>query len=142
MNRRSMPVAVLMFLVCWGAVWSVTVGTWRYDGAGNSIGMGPIAIPLHFVLPLLLGRLAGLRSEGGRVAWMWIGLAGLLFGALHYAVVPMTLRPAFNPLPSGATGFWLDRPEALYMGVVYALLCGGLSLAGAAMGRGSESPSA
>lgn len=143
MNRRSTPIAILMFLICWGAVWSVTVGTWRYDSAGNSIGMGLIAIPLQFVLPLLLGRLVGLRRPAGsRVPWVWSGLAGLAFAVVHYAVVPMTLRPAFNPLPEGSSGFWLDQPEALYLGLVYALLCVGLSTAGAAMGRGSGGPGA
>ena len=143
MNRRSIPISILMFVVCWGAVWSVTVGTWRYDDAGNSIGMGLIAIPLHIVLPLLLGRLIGLaRYNSGRVSRIWSGLAGLAFAAVHYAVVPMTLRPAFNPLPEGASGFWLEQPEALYMGLAYALLSAGLSTAGAAMGRGSEAPAA
>jgi hypothetical protein len=103
--------------------------------------MGLIAIPLHFVLPLLLGRLIGLgRSDGGRVSRIWSGLAGLSFAAVHCAVVPLTLRPAFNPLPEGASGFWLGQPEALYMGFAYGLLCVGLSVAGSALGRGSEAP--
>jgi hypothetical protein len=130
--------ALFLFFASWVAVWGATVGTWQYDATGASIGMAPVAIPLHFLLPLLLGGLIGRwRADAPRIPWKSCVGAALAFGVAHFAIVPTFLRPVWNPRAETGPEFWLLQGEALVFGIVYLVVCVGGALAGAALSRKS-----
>ena len=128
--------ASLLFLVCWIAVWAVTVGTWQYDAAGYSVGMGPVAIPLHFVLPLALGALIGWGGAGRpETSGKRCVLAGLIFSVIHFAVIPLGLSLFWRTAVKNEPDCWLAQWEALHFGLLYAVICIVLSIMGGRMSR-------
>jgi hypothetical protein len=128
-------VAALLFVGLWLATWVVTVVTWERDAAGFSIGMNPVAIPLHMVLPLLLGTLIGrYGSAPPATLSRTCGFAGAVFGVVHFALLALVdvlwlpeveSSPPFTELVGGA----------LVGAFLYALICVALSMIG---GRASQ----
>lgn len=127
---RGHPVASAVFAVAWVAVWIVTVVSWRKDADGYSIGMNTIVIPLHLLLPLVLGGLIGWwRQSAGRPFDWACALTGLAFGVIHFAVL-MLVDAAW--LPSVADGqTTMDfAAEAVGFAIGYAVIAAGLSFVG------------
>jgi hypothetical protein len=67
-------------------LWAITIATWMYDDAGNTVGMPMPVFLLHLAAPLLVGIIVGWRRVG-----LWPGtkagmIAGALFGAANIAV--------------------------------------------------------
>jgi len=78
----------LVFLALWMLTWAVTVVTWEHDAAGYSVGMGAIAMPLHLILPLVLGALLmNARSDSPATVVKRCALAGLGFSVLHCGIL-------------------------------------------------------
>lgn len=132
-NTRNGRLAALLFAVLWLSTWFVTVMTWEKDAAGFSIGMAPIAIPLHLLLPLILGLLPGLIRHDAS-PWKSYMLTGAIFAIAHFfilSLVDLLWLPAVKdspPLAELAAG-------TLVGAVVYAAVCVVLSLLGGWIGR-------
>lgn len=130
--------ALFLFVASWVAVWGATVGTWQYDANGASIGMAPVAVPLHLLLPVLLGGVIGRwRADVPGIPWTSCVAAAVAFAAAHFAVVPTLLGPVWNPRADVGPDFWLFQGEALRFGIVYLVVCVAGTLAGAALSRRS-----
>jgi len=127
--------ATLLFLLLWAATWLVTVVTWERDAAGFSIGMAPLAIPLHLVLPLTLGALITLyRSNTPGTLLRTCALAGAIFGVVHFAIlslVDVLWLPEVESSPPFA-----DLAGGTIVGAfVYAGVCVVLSMIGGGVSR-------
>jgi apolipoprotein N-acyltransferase len=123
---RRHPLATAIFTVLWLATWLVTILTWERDAAGRSVGMHRVAIPLHFVLPLVLGTVLALAAPGDRAPVRRCVLGGIIFGIVEFVILAL-----FDAL-------WLPAPEPptpvgeLVIGtaagaVLYAVACAVLS---------------
>lgn len=80
-NRLLLPLGGLL-----AALWVITIITWMYDAAGNTVGMPMPVFFIHLAAPLLAGLIVGRRKVG-----LWPGtkagmIAGALFGAANMAV--------------------------------------------------------
>jgi len=127
---RTHPLAALLFLLLWTAVWLVTVVTWERDPAGYSVGMRPVAIPLHLVLPLVLGALVGLsRSAAGRPFMSTCALAGVIFGLMHFALLWL-VDALWLPEAPAALGPSDLAAEAVAVAATYAVSCVVLAMIG------------
>lgn len=132
---RNHPVASLLFFVLWVVVWAVTVAAWETDAAGHSVGMSSAAVPLHLLLPLVLGALVGWwwRSTPrslGRVC----AFAGLAFSALHVVallMVGLVWIPQVESVPETSE----TVAGTLVFAVVYAAISIVLGMIGGTMGR-------
>lgn len=130
---RTHSIAAALFVVLWAITWTITVVTWERDAAGYSVGMASIAIPLHLLLPLVLGVLVGSGSHSPRTLTRTCGVAGLVFGFVHFAILwlvdvlwlpEVESRPPFADLAAEAVGFTL----------VYAIICVVLAIVGGRLG--------
>jgi len=132
---RTHRLAALLFLVFWGSAWLLTVITWERDAAGYSVGMNSIAIPLHFVLPLVVGGLVGLsQSSASSAFWKACALAGLVFGVIHFAVLWL-VDVLWLPEVESGPGFSELAAEALAFTLTYAAICVVLSMIGGKVSR-------
>jgi len=135
---RTHRLAVLLFLMFWASAWLVTVITWERDVAGYSVGMNSIAIPLHFVLPFVVGGLVGLsRSSTPSALWKACALAGLVFGVIHFAVLWL-VDVLWLPEVESGPGFSELAAEALAFTLTYAAICVVLSMIGGRVSRAFE----
>ena len=132
---HTQPLAALLFLALWLTTWLVTVVTWERDAAGFSIGMAPLAIPLHLLLPLVLGALVWLyRSSAPSTLLRSCAFIGAIFGLVHatvFSLVDVLWLPQVEsspPLGELAAG-------AAVAAVVYAGVCVVLSTIGGAISR-------
>jgi len=132
-TRRGIGIhrlVALFFLVLWVSAWAVTVGTWERDAAGYSVGMSPIAIPLHLVLPFVLGGLVGLHRAGMRsVSWKACALAGLVFGVVQFGVLWL-VDGLWLPSVEFEQPFWEMAVGAIVGTVIYAAVCVVLAVLG------------
>lgn len=127
--------AALLFSVLWVCAWAVTVVTWEHDAAGYSVGMNPVAIPLHLVLPFALGGLVGLgRSIASRAFWKTCALAGLAFGIAEFGILWL-VDVLWLPAAELETPFWEMAAGAVVGTVIYAAVCVVLSMLGGKVGR-------
>lgn len=127
---RKHPVATLTFAVVWASAWVATVLTWERDAAGYSIGMALSVVPLHFVLPVLLGVVIALRESKSGAAWVkGCALAGMVFGLVQFGILSVVgflwlpapeYGPAFKDLVAGT----------LVSAVVYGAVCAVLGVLG------------
>jgi hypothetical protein len=127
--------ATALFLVAWVGTWLVTIVTWERDPAGYSVGMSPIAIPFHFILPALLGALVEVAWRGPpAAATRAYALIGGAFGAIHYALLWPVDAVWLPPVESvrSASDFWA---EAVAFGLGYTAICGFLGVAGGRVSR-------
>ncbi|MFP3914171.1 MAG: hypothetical protein ACLFWM_04800 [Actinomycetota bacterium] len=127
---REHAVSVAVFLGLWATVWLLTVDTWETDPAGYSIGMSPVAIPLHFLLPLALGVLVSFWWDWSIPGpWRTHVLFGLGFGAGHLLVLWLA---DWLWLPATAIGVeavdWVA--EAAVLAVVYGVISVSLTALG------------
>jgi len=133
----------LFFLILWASAWAVTVVTWERDAVGHSVGMNPIAIPLHLVLPCVLGGLLGARaSSAGRSPWRVCALAGLVFGVVQFGVLWL-VDGLWLPAAEFEQPFWEMAVGAIVGAVIYAAVCAVLAVVGGKVGgtlgrRGSD----
>lgn len=130
---------LLLFLGLWLGTWVVTVVTWERDAAGFSIGMAPFAIPLHLLLPLVLGALMWLyRSDAPGALLRTCAFAGAIFGIVHAAVFSLVdllwLPQVESPPPFAELAAGALLTAALYAGgcVVLSTVGGRFSRACAA----------
>jgi hypothetical protein len=133
---RGRPFGAALLAALWLATWLLTVLTWERDAAGYSIGMAPIAIPLHLVLPLLLGVVvAHYRDDPPGARAKACALAGLVFGFLEFGVLCLMdllwIPPVESPQP-----FWELAAGVLVGAVVYAAVCVILGMLGGALRAG------
>lgn len=130
------PMAIAVFSLLWLVTWGVTVLTWERDAAGYSIGMAPGAIPLHLILPILLGGVVGLYATNPPgVNAKGCTLAGLALGLVQFGVlsiVDFLWLPAAEPgLPIG------DLVAGTLVGAVaYAGVCAVLGVLGGGIRAG------
>jgi hypothetical protein len=91
LDHHTLPLRLrpaLLFFALWMLTWAVTAVTWERDTAGYSLGMGAIAMPLHLVLPLVLGALlTNARGDPPATVVQRCALAGLGFSVLHCGVL-------------------------------------------------------
>jgi hypothetical protein len=132
---RSHPRTTLLFILLWIATWVGTVVTWERDPAGYSVGMSPIAIPFHFVLPTLLGALVGTAWHGTpHGISKAYALVGGAFGAVHFALLWPVDAVWLPDVQSG-----LSRSEFVAEAVGFALgytaICVGLGVFGGRLSR-------
>jgi hypothetical protein len=124
----------LIFLILWAAAWAVTALTWERDAAGYSVGMNPGAIPLHVVLPIVLGVLIGARGRPRGGSWRACMIAGVAFGIVEFAVLSV-LDVLWLPAAAAEPPF----SELVVGGIVgtgiYAVACGVLAPLGGWVGR-------
>jgi len=118
------------FLVLWVSTWLITVFTWERNDAGDSIGMSAIAIPLHFVLPIVIGGLVR-RSPRGEHGSPWnpYALVGMVFGVVHFSILSLVDRLWLPNVNSGPSASGLVA-EALAFAVGYAIICAVLCIVG------------
>ena len=137
-TRRGIGIhrlVALFVLVLWASAWAVTVVTWERDAAGYSVGMNPIAIPLHLVLPLVLGGLVGSRASGaGRSSWRVCALAGLVFGVMQFGLLWL-VDGLWLPAAEFEQPFWEMAVGAIVGTVIYAAVCAVLAVVGGKVGR-------
>jgi hypothetical protein len=132
---RAHRLAALFFLGLWLATWLVTVVTWERDAAGFSIGMAPFAIPLHLLLPLVLGALMWLtRSDAPGTLLRTCALAGAIFGIVHAAVFSL-VDLLWLPQVESPPPFAELAAGALLTAAMYAGACAGLSVIGGGFSR-------
>lgn len=130
MDRRHL-IGVLPLLMLWAGAWIVTVATWGTDPAGYSVGMNPFVIPLHLLLPFLIGTVvAGARPHAAAPdRWRTCGIAGGLFGLVHYGVFGIVallwIPPVSAPLPHADF-----VAEAVAWAIGYVIVCILASVAG------------
>jgi hypothetical protein len=132
-------VSLLPLLMLWAGAWLVTVVTWETDAAGYSVGMSPFAIPLHLLLPFLVGVVVGARPTATpRKAGRACGIAGGLFGLIHFGVfwiVDLLWIPPVETPPPPAD----FAAEAVGWIIGYVIICMALAVLGgkarAAVGR-------
>lgn len=132
---RPHRLAALLFLVLWVCAWAVTIITWERDAAGYSVGMNPVAIPLHFVLPLVLGILVGLpRRGGGHGSWKACALAGSVFGVVEFGVLWL-VEGLWLPAAASEAPLSELAVGAIVGAVIYAAVCAVLAVVGGKVGR-------
>lgn len=125
----------LLFSVLWVCAWAVTVVTWERDAAGYSVGMNPVAIPLHLVLPFVLGGLVGLRRAGTRSASGRVcTLVGLAFGVVQFGILWLA-DVLWLPAVESEAPFWEMAVGAMVGTVIYAAVCVVLGVLGGKVGR-------
>jgi hypothetical protein len=122
--------AAAFFLALWVFTWLVTVFTWERNDAGYSMGMSSFAIPLHFVLPIVIGGLVR-RSHSAELGSRWnpYALVGLIFGVVHFSVLSLVDMLWLPNVESGPIASELVA-EALAFAVGYAIICAVLSIVG------------
>ena len=127
--------AVLFFLVLWVATWLVTVVTWKRDIAGFSIGMDPLAVPLHLLLPFILGTLIGLyRSNAPGTLLGACAFAGAIFAVVHFVVLSL-LDLMWLPQVESSPPLSELVAGTMVGAVVYVGVCFVLSVIGGGVGR-------
>ena len=132
---RTHGLAALVFLAFWIVTWLVTAITWELDAEGHSVGMNSIAIPLHFVLPFVVGGLIGLfRNSTMGSFWKTCALAGLVFGVIHFLVL-LVVDVLWLPQVESGVGFSELAAEALAFALSYAVICVVLSMVGGWVSR-------
>jgi len=128
-------VASLFFALIWVATWLVTAVTWERDADGNSVGMDVAVLPLHFILPVIVGLFIWLaRSGTSRPAIRVLAFAGVVFGFAEFGVlwlVDALWIPAAETIQSSSE----IAAEAVAFAVVYAIICAGLAVFGGRLGR-------
>jgi len=130
------PLATSLFAALWLVTWLVTALTWERDAAGYSIGMNPIAIPLHVILPLALGVVvARCWADGPTARTKRCATAGLVFGFAEFAVlwlVDVLWLPALEIEPR-----FVDAAAGALVGAaLYAAGCAALGMLGGALTAG------
>lgn len=132
---RTHRLSGLLFLALWLATWVVTVVTWEQDANGFSLGMEPLAVPLHLVLPLILGALV--RMYGSNAPGTFLrtcALAGTIFAIAHFAILSLVdvlwlpelqFSPPFAELAAGT----------MFGAILYAAVCVVLSMIGGGVSR-------
>lgn len=138
-HRRT----AIIFLGLWLISWALTVTVWQYDTSGYSLGMGPISIWPHFILPLVTGGLSGWWQGGpyGKpaiVRFVWVGaIAGALFAAVNWAILLAWsgfLVGIGSVRPDQGLSVVESLFEALHLGVTYIILGLILGAVGGLMG--------
>lgn len=113
----AMPAAIVITLIgvgVVGLVWRMLVGMFRLDNRESALlfmaicAFGPLLYSFkvgntsHFVLALILGGLAMVRSEKGFLAGLLFGLAAVIKPALMLIGVLYFLRGRWNVVAGGA----------------------------------------
>ena len=122
-----------MLFAFWLASWLLTVLTWESDASGYSVGMAPVAIAMHAMMPIVLGLTMRVPTDSSRLLHIkeWV-VAGLALGFFQFFVLAFVVKwwlPVVESPPA-----MLDLVAGTAAGaILYAGLCAVLSIVGGAI---------